>query len=60
MPGDPPTESDLDYSKSRGHEGISPVGRREKGSTAEQHQAQTHYRNNAHRKRPASNDGGSI
>jgi hypothetical protein len=60
MQGDPPAESHLNYSESRGHEGISPARRREESRSAEQHQAQTHHRHNAHGKRPAGNNRGSI
>src|ERR1700674_5917058 len=60
MPGDPPAEADLHDPKARTHECISPDCRREKCSTAEQHQAQTHHRDNTYGERPTRYDGGPI
>src|SRR3989442_5031130 len=60
MPGDPPAEADLHDSKARTHECISPNCWREKCSTAEQHQAQTHHRHNTYGEGPTGNNGGAL
>src|SRR5690242_16461400 len=60
VPGNPPTEADLHKAKTRSHERIPPDRRRKERRGAEQHQAQTHHRDNPRGKRSPSHDGGSV
>src|SRR2546422_6445021 len=58
--GDPSTEADLQRPKTYGHEGVAPICRREKRRRAERHQAETHYRHNAHGKRAAGDNRRAV
>src|SRR2546430_1901197 len=60
MPGDPPAEPYMHYSKSRGHKDVPPSRGREKGHYTKGHQAHAHDRNNARGKGAACDDGSSV